>query len=228
MACACCGAKLDRRCLHALRCAPGESTRGHNWVAHTLVDASSLSDSSTVAEPRGLVCSRPGLRPADLLSSAAFGRPAALDVSIVSPDAEGACADPCASTSARKMNKYGPFLDELKEAGIDYRPLVWSCWGRPGGDAQQAVRSIAAAAARRRGLGDPAPLERHIRGVISSQIWRRAACMVLACLPNAPAEEVRQLVRHRGDGPWGGPPGSAPELGDWLLGGGRGAPAGPG
>ena len=214
--CACCGGQLDRRCFHALRCAPGESTRGHIWVASTLVDASSLSDPSTVAEPRGLVGSRPGLRPADLLSSAAFGRPAALDVSIVCPDASGAAADPCAATAARKVDKYGHVLEELREEGIDYRPLVWTCWGRPSGDAQQAMRTIAAAAARRRGLGDPAPLERHLRGSVGAQIWRRAACMVHACLPDAATEDVSRLIRPRGDGAWGGPPGTAPDEGLWL------------
>ena len=215
-ACACCGKPLDRRCLHALRCAPGESTRGHNWVVNTLADAAALSDNSTKVEPRGLVGSRPSLRPADFLSSAAFGRPAALDVSIVSPDAEGAGLDPCAATSAKKVGKYSSILGELQEEGIDYRPLVWSCWGRPGGDAQQAVRTIVAAAARRRGLGNPVALERHIRSLIGAQIWRRAANMVLACLPDAPTEEVRCLVRLRGDRPWGGPPGTAADLGEWL------------
>ena len=117
-----------------------------------------------LAEPRGLVSSRPGLHPADLLTSAAFGRPAALDVSIACPDAEGAGLDACAATTtaARKFGKYGDILDELREDGIDYRPLVW-CWGRPGGDAQ-AVRSIASVA-RRRGLRNPDVLERHIRSL---------------------------------------------------------------
>ena len=97
----------------------------------------------------------------------------------------GAGPDPCAATCARKVSKYSSILGELQEEGIDYRPLVWSCWGRPGGDAQQAVRTIAAAAARRRGLGNPVVLERHIRSLIGAQIWRRAANMVLACLPDA-------------------------------------------
>ena len=215
--CACCGGPLDRRGRHALRCAPGESTRGHNWVSNTLLDVASLADSSSVAEPRGLVPSRPGLRPADLLSSAAFGRPTALDVSIVCPEAEGAGPDPCAAAEQKKVTKYGAVLDELREEGIEYRPLVWTCWGRADGNAQEAMRTMAAAAARRRGYGDPRPLARHLAAQVGTQIWRRAACMVIACMPNAPSEDVRGLLPLRGDPEWGGLPGTAPTLEDWLA-----------
>ena len=216
-ACACCGSPLDARCLHALRCAPGESTRGHNWVAGSLADAAALSDPSAAVEPHGLIPSRPGLRPADLLTSAASGRLTALDVSIVCPDSAGATDDPCVAAASRKVDKYRDVLEEMRDEGIGYRPLVWSCWGRPSSDAAQAVRSIAAAASRRRGLGDPAQLERHLCGVIGAQIWRRAACMVLACLPETPAVDVQRLVRIRGDRAWGGPPGTAPCLQEWLV-----------
>ena len=188
--CACCGGVLDKRGLHALRCAPGESTRGHNWVVNTLVGLGSLSDATAVAEPRGLVSSRPSLRPADLLTTAAFGRPAALDVSIVSPDGEGAGTDPCVATERTKLGKYSGILQELQDEGIQYRPLVWTCWGRPSGEAAAAVRTMAAAAARRRGLGDPSVLEARASAFIGVSIWRRAACMVLACIPYAPREVV--------------------------------------
>ena len=214
--CACCGELLDSRCFHALRCAPGESTRGHNWVSHTLLDVSSLADSASVAEPRGIVPSRPGLRPADLLSSAVFGRPTALDVTIVCPDSEGAGPDPCTAAIRKKRDKYASVLEELREEGIEYKPLAWSCWGRPDGDSVEAVGAMAAAAARRRGLGDPRHLARRTAAQIGAQIWRRAACMVTACLPDTPVCDLAEVLPVREEPPWGGPPGTASDMGRWL------------
>ena len=42
---------------------------------------------------------------------------------------------------------------------------------------------MANAAARRRGLGDPAPLAQRTRTAISVQLWRRAVAMARGCLP---------------------------------------------
>ena len=198
---------MDSRGCHALRCAPGESTRGHNWVANSLLGLASLADANSLAEPKGIVPSRPGLRPADLLSFAAIGRGAALDVSIVSPDSEGAGHDACFAMSSRKTEKYGSVLRELQEEGIDYKPVVWTCWGRPGGPAQAAVRELASAAARRRGIADPRILEKHLNAIIGCFIWKRAACMVLACLGRGAKEdslEAFQAAIAEPDSDWGG------------------------
>ena len=94
----------------------------------------------------------------------------------------------------REEEKYGEVLAELQEEGIRYLPTVWSCWGRPDTHSVEVVRVLAAAAARRRGLGDPAPLARRTHAVIGTQIWRRAACMVHACLGRTPAEDVDELM----------------------------------
>ena len=118
--CRCCGGILDAKGHHAMRCAPGESTRGHNRVANTLLSLASLADGASCAEPRGLVASRPALRPADVLTTAAFGRGAALDVSIVSPDAAGAGSDPCVASVRKKLDKYRSVFEQLLEAGYDY------------------------------------------------------------------------------------------------------------
>ena len=53
--CACCGAVLDRECRHAMKCAPGASTRGHNRIRDSVLGLASLSDSAAAAEPLGLV-----------------------------------------------------------------------------------------------------------------------------------------------------------------------------
>ena len=38
-----------------------------------------------------------------------------------------------------KLQDYGPYLAELAKDGVDYRPLVWTTWGRPHADAAAAV-----------------------------------------------------------------------------------------
>lgn len=192
--CACCGGLLDARGLHALRCAPGDSTRGHYAVASVVHSLASLADSSSSLEPRGLVPSQPALRPADVLTSAAFCIPAALDVNVASPDCEGAGTDVCVSAAARKRDRYAAVLDELAEEGYDYKPLVWSCWGRPSLDVQVAIRSMASMAARRRGLANSRPLELRARTLIAAHLWKRAAAMVLTCLHRTTDADVADLL----------------------------------
>ena len=94
----------------------------------------------------------------------------------------GAGNDACASAAVRKTDKYSEILGELQEDGYSYHPLVWSTWGRPGHDAQAAVRTLAAVAARRRGLGDARGLEARAKSLIGATIWKRAASMVRVCL----------------------------------------------
>ena len=56
------------------------------------------------------------------------------------------------------------------------------------------VATLARAAARRRGLADYRPLLRRAHANIGVQLWRRAAAMVKACLPDLPLEEQRLLL----------------------------------
>ena len=192
--CACCGEELDPLCLHALRCAPGESNRGHYSVCSVVHSLASLADSSAAVEPRGLVPSRPAIRPADVLTSAAFQFPAALDVCVASPDSAGAGTDVCIAAEVRKRGTYKDVLAELRSEGYDYRPLIWTCWGRPSLEVQAVIRSLASVAARRRGLADPRPLEMRARVLIGAQLWRRAAAMVLACLGRTGPTDAQELL----------------------------------
>ena len=159
---------MDSRALHALNCATGESIRGHYSVCSIVHAVASLADTSACTEPRGLVPSRPALRPADVLTSAAFGPLAALDVCVASPEGSGAGPDACVAGAQRKTDKYSSVLDELVAEGYDYRPLVWSCWGRAGTDASAAMWALAAAAARRQGLADARPLARRAQALIGA------------------------------------------------------------
>ena len=188
--CARCGGDLDAQCRHALRCAPGPATRGHNRVRDTLLGLASLADGTSATEVRGLVGSAPSLRPADLLTTAAFGRLTALDVGIANPAARTAGSDACVSMVEKKLRDYAAYLAELKEDGVEYRPMIWSCWGRPHTDASNAVRSMAQAAARRHGAVRVRDLERRACRALGVQFWKRAAQMVDACRPALAAEDV--------------------------------------
>ena len=191
--CARCGVERGISSGHALCCAPGEATRGHNRIRDVLLGLASLSDGAACAEAPGLIAGAPLLRPADVLTSAAFGRQTALDVSIVAPHAAGAGADAAAARVVAKVQRYRPHLAALAADGVAYRPLVWTAWGRPHPDAAAAVSSMAAAAGRR--LGVPAhTLHAKARTAMGVAIWRRAARMVAACGPRLAREDVSALL----------------------------------
>ena len=188
--CARCGGTLDAQCRHALRCAPGPATRGHNRVRDTLLGLASLGDGASATEVRGLIGTAPSLRPADLLTTAAFGRLTALDVGIANPAARTAGADACVAMVSKKLSDYAPYLEELREDGVEYRPVVWTCWGRPHVDATSAIRSMAASAARRQGAVCAHDVERRTQAAVGVQLWKRMARMVAACRPGLDTEEA--------------------------------------
>ena len=196
--CAACGqCYLGPSCSHALLCAKGPSTRGHNAVRDTLHNIASSLDPTTELEPRGLISSRPGLRPADLLTgvSGLSGRLVALDVGICSPAAAGAGDDCVESMRQRKVEFYQPFERELEAAGVEYRPVTFSCFGRPHEDSRLLVQSLARRLARRHGT-EAHVEERRIEARIAVDIWRRAARMVRRCLPTSADEAAAAAEEH--------------------------------
>ncbi|CAK0867217.1 unnamed protein product [Prorocentrum cordatum] len=202
-ACSRCGADRGIDGARAACCAPGESTRGHNRVRDELLALASLSDGAARSEAPGLIEAAPLLRPADVLTTAAFGRLTALDVGIVAPHAAGAGEDAAAAYVVSKVGKYAPHLPALAADGIAYRPLVWTTWGRPREDASAAVASMAAAAGRR--LGAPShALAARARTAIGAAIWRRAARMVGACGPRLARGDVGALLPGAGAAGAGG------------------------
>ena len=153
--CQLCGSPVDRRCIHALTCAIGEATRGHTKVRDSVMDLALKADPAAETEPMALT-SRPGLRPADVLCSAAIrGSLAALDVGVTMPTAADGGVDGDADAAKRyldeKLRKYQRHLAEMQAQGIIYKPIIWTAWGRAHPDAS-VLRSLATKAARRRGL----------------------------------------------------------------------------
>ena len=70
LCCSCGRALLDTSGAHALSCAPGASTRGHNDVRDAVLDFTRLADATAEPEVLGLIASAPGDRPAEILASA--------------------------------------------------------------------------------------------------------------------------------------------------------------
>ena len=87
----------------------------------------------------------PMLRPADILSTAVSDCAAALDVGIASPDAAHADTDCTDSMSRAKKSKYAPYEAELARQNIQYRPIIFSAYGRPHPDAQKFLGALSRA-----------------------------------------------------------------------------------
>ena len=88
----------------------------------------------------------------------------------------------------RKVDRLAPYARELDAAGVDHRPIAFTCFGRPHPQAKQLVSSLARRVARRKGT-EAHVEERRIWCRISTEIWRRAARMIRRCLPSH-AQEV--------------------------------------
>ena len=188
MLCGSCGKRvLDQQAYHALCCAKGECTKGHNKVRDTLHAGFAASDPGAAIEVEGLVPSDPDLRPADVLTTAA--RPnevTAVDVGIIAPHAAGA-GDNCVETMRTdKMQKYEAVLPELEAQGIKYCPATISCYGRRHPCVTQMLTLAARGAARRRGGRCQNGILRRWCRTIAADVWRRAARMIAACLPPEP------------------------------------------
>ena len=169
---------------HALCCAPGASTRGHYAVVRKIFDVVQQVDHGAETEAAGLIPSAPTLRPADILITAACtGRAAALDVGVASPDASHAGADCLNTMYASKEEKYAPHRLELERQNIVYRPLVFSSFGRPHPEAAKFLKRLAQQVARRRCFVHASTIQRRLEQNIATEIWRRAARMVIACSP---------------------------------------------
>ena len=160
-----------------------------------MLGLANLSDGASATEVAGLVPSALGLRPADLLTRAAFGKMCALDVVIACPDSSGAGDDAAEAAVRGKLRKYDSVLGELQDEGVEYRPLAWTCWGRPHTDASAAIRTMSIAASRRHGDVDAVEFEKRAKGAIGVQIWRRAAQMAAACRPQSEADPALVLPR---------------------------------
>ena len=175
---------MDVKGYHGLCCEMAESTIGHNRTRDCLADCFAQADPGTDTEVPGLCPRAPTLRPADILSKAAHPTQiVAVDVGIRAPHASTAGDEPLESMRSDKIIKYAPHLEDLRVQGIIFQPAIFSAYGRRHPSATQMIKLSVAKAIRRRGNVGGERLLRWWLRQISAEIWRRAAKMILACLP---------------------------------------------
>ena len=142
-----------------------------------------MADTTAKREVLGLLDTAPGLRPADILTSAIVpSLSSALDIGVAAPHALHAEDHCCETMRLRKVHYYRDHLEDLRLQGIIYTPLVWSRWGREHEETTKVLRQIARAAARRRGDKYDAVLS-ILRDAIGAALARRSAAMLLSCMP---------------------------------------------
>ena len=183
MACRLCGAQLDPQLEHSELCSVAEATKGHYACVRALVNGLKLADPGVTTEPRGLTSSTS--RPADIFTTAAVpGRSAALDVCVASPNAAAAFGDAAEAAFKRKLRRYRTEIRELHNAGIVFRPMVWTADGRPHPAATRTLKYAAELAATRNSQqASASSLLGRWRHEVQISILRRRAGMHRAVLP---------------------------------------------
>jgi hypothetical protein len=123
--------------VHSDLCARAECARGHYVIARSFADGLALADPTVQLEVGGFTDT--SQRPADIYSTAAVsGCSAALDVTVISPEAASAPA-------------YLSIIQQVHRAGIVFRPLFWTTDGRPHPAVVRTMRYATKLAARRNG-----------------------------------------------------------------------------
>ena len=72
---------------------------------------------------------------------------------------------------------------------FEYRPLVFSCYGRVHPEAVAIFRTLAQVAARKHGVIDSQGLLARLYRNVGVEIWRRVASMVYDCMPKLHDDE---------------------------------------
>jgi hypothetical protein len=196
--CRLCQAYLDPQMEHCETCSIGEATRGHYACVRAVVAGLRAADATVTTEPQGLTDTQ--ARPADILTHAAVpGRCAALDLCIASPNAATAGADAAEAAFRRKLRHYADVIPQLHQAGIAFRPLIWSADGRPHPATTRTLKYAAERASYRGGRAIRAQdFYRKWTHEIQVAILRRRAAMTRAALPK-PQTDVAWLSTSERD-----------------------------
>ena len=109
---------------------------------------------------------------------------------ITTPVSAGAGFDCVGAMRAAKLRRLGPVaLEELRQQGLTYVPMAFSCYGRIEEGADARIARMVRRAARRRGLADSRVLERRLRQRLGVEIWRRSVAVCRRCLGGGAADE---------------------------------------
>ena len=115
---------------------------------------------------------------------------AVLDAGITLPAAQGA-GEACVQLM---IDRKTPRIDrELEDAGIECRPIAFSYFGRLQADAARLIQSLAKQHTRREG-SEQCVEQNRLVSCITTEIWRRAACMVRKCTPEGAARALESKL----------------------------------
>jgi hypothetical protein len=198
---------------HALLCARGRRTVGHNRIRDHLADLARASDSRVQTEVQwaaavGCADARvDARRPADIVTSAVpLGGVGyvALDVGVTTPHTMEAVKKPDLDVlDAYHKAKTLKYADAAREAKWQYRPVIVSAFGRVHSDAKNVVHRLALAAARRYGVKSATMIETAWWRNCSTLLMERASSMVARCRPTVrlpatlgAADDDRAGLRH--------------------------------
>ena len=151
-------------------------------------------DPSTAMEVDHLADCNPRARPGDVFTLAAVpNREAALDITVVSPEARHSGQDCVAAAYAGKLRRYAALRREWGDLGPTLVPMVWSSEGRAHPTTQQVMNYVSKTLARRCNA-EPAAVLKRWEAEISVILARRRARMALKLLPPLTPEEEQAYL----------------------------------
>ena len=168
----------------------GDRISRHNAIRDVVFSAAQSAALAPSKETLGLVPSSLS-RPADiLLPNWSCGRPAALDVHVISPLQQQLLGEasftPGHALQVGVGRKLATHLSACRSNGTDFIPLVAETLGGLAEDTIRTVRSIGHAIADRSGSLDPSTTSRHLYGRLAIALWRGNACLWLHRHPTLP------------------------------------------
>ena len=162
----------------------------HNAIRDALFEAAQSAALSPTREASGVVvdsCSRP----ADiLLPMWRCGRPAALDVHVISPLHDlilcAAASTPGHALNVGVQGKLAAHLSDCRAAGMGFVPVVLETLGGLSEDAISTVRAIGKAISKRASPDDPSTSTGQVFHRLAISLWRGNACLWLHRHPTLP------------------------------------------
>ena len=130
-------------------------------------------------------------RPADiLLPTWSRGRPAALDVTVISPLQQqtlyAAASTPGHALQVGVQRKLTAHLSACRSAGVDFIPIMLETLGGLAEDTITTIRSIGKAITQRVTPQDSPTCRKHLFHRVAIALWRGNACLWLHRLPTLP------------------------------------------
>ena len=153
----------------------------------------SVAQSAALAPSKEITGLVPGSlsRPADVfLPSWSCGRPAALDIHVISPlqqlTLSEASVTPGHALQVGVQHKLASNLPACREAGVECIPIVAETLGGLAKDTIHTISSLGRAIAGRAGSMDPSSTTRHLFQRFAIALWRGNACLWLHRHPTLP------------------------------------------